>query len=127
VRAIASLTARAQRQIDGHRLTTPAGDNALETVAAIEGVAATAPEAEEIRDAIVDSYLKLGRQAELRDQAAIARTYYRRGLQARPGHAALSQRLRALLREEPQASASAPAPEAAPALGPPLDDTPTLR
>ena len=94
--AVTALVNQARRQIDDRRLTTPIGDNALETVRAMEAAAAAGVEPARLRAAIVDSYLRLGALAEQRGQFPLARIYYRRAQQAVPDHEKIGARLEAV-------------------------------
>jgi hypothetical protein len=129
--SVSALVSRARRQIDDRHLTTPIGDNALETVRAMESAAAAGIEPTRLRAAIVDSYLRLGALAEQRGQYPLARVYYRRAQQAVPGHQLISARLSAVETRMEKDREEAPPLRSAPSSitiqTPVISDTPRLR
>lgn len=93
---IRSLAQRADRQIEQKRLTTPPGDNALDTVREIEGLIPEHESAARLRAQIADTYVRWGRQAEARRQVDDARRFYGRAVQAKPDDPALRELLAGL-------------------------------
>jgi hypothetical protein len=93
---IRALAQRADRQLEQKRLTTPAGDNALDTVREIEGLVPGHEAAARLRSQIAETYVRWARQAEARRQVDDARRFYIRALQAKPDDPALREMLAAL-------------------------------
>jgi type II secretory pathway predicted ATPase ExeA len=90
------LVQRADRQIELKRLTTPPGDNALETIREIEQVFPGHDGAAQLRSQIAATYERWGRQAQARRQVEDARRFYTRALQATPDNATIRAMLLAL-------------------------------
>jgi type II secretory pathway predicted ATPase ExeA len=93
---VRALAQRADRQLEQKRLTTPIGDNALDTVREIEGLVPDHEAARRLRGQIAETYVRWARQAEVRRQVDDARRFYTRALQAKPDDAALREMLSAL-------------------------------
>jgi hypothetical protein len=75
----------AERQVRDRRLTTPRGDNAVETLRGIEAIAPGLPEVDAMLQRIRATYVRWGRVAESRGDFDAARRFYARGLDAVPG------------------------------------------
>jgi len=86
----------AQRQIDGDRLTTPPGDNALESYQAVLRQAPGNGEALAGIDRIAAIYAHWAQIAEEKGSAARARRYIEKALIAKPDDPALLAELRRL-------------------------------
>lgn len=88
--------ARARRQIDALALTSPPGDNALETLKDVLAAVPSQPDAlQGIRD-IAGKYAMLAVQADKRGQRDLAKRYLDKGLRLAPDHPdlrAVEQRL----------------------------------
>jgi formylglycine-generating enzyme required for sulfatase activity len=113
---IRALLARADEQLEQRRLTSPAGDNALESYRAVLELSPDDARAQDGLIKIRGRYLEWAARAEERADLEVAAGYYERALRAVPGdeeverrRAALSERI-ARAREEREArAAEAPA------------------
>jgi tetratricopeptide (TPR) repeat protein len=92
---LASLAQRGQRQIATRRLTSPAGDNAFETMQAMQAIDAGSAEADALRAAIKNTYRMLGERAEASGAWDEARSLYERALRVDPDDAEFRARLTA--------------------------------
>ncbi|HUO82205.1 MAG TPA: ankyrin repeat domain-containing protein [Gammaproteobacteria bacterium] len=81
---IAGLLESARRQIAERQLTTPAGDNARDTLLAVLEHDPDNAGARSGLAGLKDTYLRWGETAEGREQWADARLYYRRALELEP-------------------------------------------
>src|SRR5262249_20770978 len=80
------LLAHARQQIEAFALTTPAGDNAFETLQRVLAAVPGQPDAlRGIRD-IAGRYAALAGQAERRGEHALAKRYVDKGLRIVPDH-----------------------------------------
>ena len=94
---LAKLLARARRQIEAFALTTPAGDNALETLQRVLVAMPGQPDALQGIHDIASRYAVLATQAERRGEHGLAKRYVDKGLRLVPDHPdllALQHRLR---------------------------------
>ena len=83
---LAELLARARQQIEAFALTTPAGDNALETLQRVLAAMPAQPDAlQGIRD-IASKYAVLAAQANRRGEYGLAKRYLDKGLGVVPDH-----------------------------------------
>lgn len=86
----------ARQQIAAKRLTTPPGDNALETVQRMQAENPGAPAVAELLEAMADTYRRWGMLAERTGNADDARRFYERGLRVLPGDPTLTGLLRSV-------------------------------
>ncbi len=86
---LAELLARAHQQIEVFALTTPPGDNALETLQRVLAVMPTQPDALQGIHEIASRYAVLATQAERRGEHDLAKRYVDRGLHLVPDHSEL--------------------------------------
>jgi type II secretory pathway predicted ATPase ExeA len=82
---VEALLTIAERQVRDRRLTTPRGDNAVETLRSVEAIAPGRPEVGAMLERIRATYVRWGRIAESRGDFDAARRFYARGLDAVPG------------------------------------------
>lgn len=106
---IAALVESARRQINAKRLTTPAGDNAAETVQRIRAIAPNAPEADALVAEIKDTYRRWAAMAERDRNLADAQRFYERALSVDPNDHELQEALRSAGGTQPPGDA-APVP-----------------
>ena len=106
---LADQLALAHRQMDAFALTTPPGDNALETLQRILAVMPAQPDAVQgIRD-IAGKYAFLAAQAEQRGDTGLAMRHMQRGLKLAPDHPdllALQRKLAAAPQSQSQPKAA---------------------
>lgn len=86
----------ARQQMAAKRLTTPPGDNALETVQQMQAEIPDTPVARELLEAMADTYRRWGMLAERTGNWDDARRFYERGLRVLPGEPTLVGLLRAV-------------------------------
>lgn len=86
----------ARQQMAAKRLTTPPGDNALETVQRMQAEIPDTPAARDLLEAMADTYRRWGMLAERTGNWDDARRFYERGLRVLPGEPALVGLLRAV-------------------------------
>ncbi|MCW2245448.1 hypothetical protein M2352_001039 [Azospirillum fermentarium] len=86
----------ARQQMAAKRLTTPPGDNALETVHQMQAEVPDAPAVRELLEAMADTYRRWGLLAERTGNAEDARRFYERGLRVLPGEPTLTGLLRSV-------------------------------
>ena len=83
---LAELLARARRQIEALALTSPPGDNALETLQRVLAAMPSQPDAlQGIKD-IAGKYAMLATQADKRGERDLAKRYLDRGFRLAPDH-----------------------------------------
>ncbi|ACI98818.1 AAA family ATPase [Rhodospirillum centenum] len=120
---VGPLLERAQEQIAARHLTTPRGDNALDTLRAIMEVAPGHPAVAEMRQRIIATYRQWARLSEQRGDWDLARIYYQRALRVDPANRTVTQLLDSLGARRaggrPVAAAAAGAADA-PAASPPV-------
>jgi hypothetical protein len=83
---LAELLVRARLQIEAYALTTPPGDNALETLERVLAAMPAQPDALEGIQDIASKYAVLAAQADKRDERSLARRYLDKGLDLVPDH-----------------------------------------
>lgn len=93
---VQALEEVARQQMAAKRLTTPPGDNALETVQRMQAEIPDAPVAKELLAAMADTYRRWGLLAERTGNREDARRFYERGLRVLPGEPNLTGLLRAM-------------------------------
>lgn len=105
----------ARQQIAAKRLTTPPGDNALETVQRMQAENPGAPAVAELLEAMADTYRRWGMLAERTGNADDARRFYERGLRVLPGDPTLTGLLRSVEERgnRPTATSAGPRSDAA--------------
>jgi tetratricopeptide (TPR) repeat protein len=81
---LAELLARARQQMEALALTTPAGDNALETLQRVLAAVPGQPDALQGIHDIASKYAILAAQAERRGEHALAKRYLDKGLVVAP-------------------------------------------
>ena len=86
---LAELLTRAHQQIEAFALTSPPGDNALETLQRVLIVMPTQPDALQGIHDIASRYAVLATQAERRGEHGLAKRYVERGLHLVPDHSDL--------------------------------------
>lgn len=92
-RRILSLLAQVEAQMADRKLTTPTGDNALETLQALSEIDPGNTAIADLRRRIMETYRLWARQAERRDQWDFARTYYQRSLRVEPANREMTRLL----------------------------------
>jgi hypothetical protein len=93
---LAELLARARQQMKALALTTPAGDNALETLQRVLAAMPSQPDALQGIHDIASKYAELAAQAKRRGEHDLAKRYVNKGLHVVPDHPdllALQQKL----------------------------------
>jgi type II secretory pathway predicted ATPase ExeA len=101
---LAELLARARQQIKAFALTTPAGDNALETLQRVLAAMPAQPDALQGIQDIANRYAVLAAQADWRGEHDLAGRYVDKGLDVVPDHPdllALRQKLAAQPASQP--------------------------
>lgn len=106
---IAALAESARRQINAKRLTTPAGDNAAETVQRIRAIDPRSADADALVAEIKDTYRRWALLAERDRNLSDAQRFYERALSVDPNDRELQEALRSVGGTQPPADA-APVP-----------------
>lgn len=117
-RRILSLLAQAEAQMADRKLTTPTGDNALETLQALSEIDPGNSAIADLRRRMMETYRLWARQAERRDQWDFARTYYQRSLRVEPANREMT-RLLDTIEQRRRTGEPAPAPRTAEVTPPP--------
>lgn len=113
-RQILGLLAQIESQVARQNLTTPSGDNALETLRTLAEIDPDHTAVPALRQRIVETYRLWARQAERRGQWEFARTYYQRALRVEPTNREVTRLLDGLDRrraEGPQSRTQTPTGE----------------
>jgi len=108
---VRALVEQARRQIAAKRLTTPPGDNALETVRRIRELTPQAPEIAQLVAAMVDTYRRWAALAERDGEWSDARSFYERALLVTPDDADLRARLKDAEERSRRADTPQPGPK----------------
>lgn len=106
---IAALVESARRQINAKRLTTPAGDNAAETVQRIRTIDPRSADADALVAEIKDTYRRWAVLAERDRNLADAQRFYERALSVDPNDREIQEALRSVGGTQPPVDA-APVP-----------------
>jgi len=108
---VRALVEQARRQMASKRLTTPPGDNALETVQRIRDLTPHAPEVAQLMAAMVDTYRRWAALAERDGAWGDARSFYERALLVTPDDADLRARLKDAEERSRRADTPQPGPK----------------
>ncbi len=92
-RRILALLSQAEAQMSQRRLTTPTGDNALETLQELASIDPEHSAIPAMRQRMIETYRVWGRQAEGRGEWDFARTYYQRALRVQPANREMTRLL----------------------------------
>lgn len=127
-RQILALLSLAEAQIDRRNLTTPNGDNALETLRALAAIAPGNTAIGSLRARILETYRVWARQAERRGEWDFARAYYQRALRVDPADPEMTRLLDGIdQRRRGNRPASAAVQASPPPARDPAPPVPTLK
>ncbi|WP_247887066.1 ankyrin repeat domain-containing protein [Azospirillum sp. SYSU D00513] len=100
---VRALVEEARRQIAAKHLTTPAGDNAYETVRRLRALSPNAPEIQELLASMESTYRRWASFAEQRGDFGNARHFYERALIVAPSKDELRERIETSDKREAEA------------------------